>query len=338
MYRLTQPALYVCASLLVLSGCEAPPPLAGGVDVSQNVTPQTRTMRPSPRNAPGNKALLYVVTDENFAFVADYPSGQTLHRISFGGNVNGTGICSNASGQVFMTAQAEQGTYPTGYIYEFAHGGTSPIATLEETGHTPTDCSVDPTTGNLAVTSTSEANCRGNAVAIYPGAKGTPTIYEAPGFACLAGAAYDDQGNLFLVGSGGVTDLSYVIEELPRGSSNLIDIALNEQLTCVREECRSAIQWYGKYLAITKPSEARNSPIVYRVQVSGSVGKVVGATTFHGNFGAGSGTGSLVRGGKILLTYRPNNVALWSYPAGGKAIGILKGFKGYPHLGLTVSQ
>ncbi len=98
------------------------------------------------------------------------------------------------------------------------------------------------------------------------------------------------------------------------------------------------IQWVGDYLAITRPTADHVSPTVYRVQVSGSVGTVIGTTTFHGHFDGVSGAGSWVQGDKIVLTYRPNNVALWSYPAGGKALKVFKGFKGFAHVGLTISE
>ncbi len=230
------------------------------------------------------------------------------------------------------------GTSAKGYVFEFAHGGAAPIATLNASG-SPTACSTDPTTGDLAVTSTSNGNCQGSTVEIYPGATGTPTTYDVAGFACLTGAAYDDQGNLFVGGSaGGSRPPLYAIAELPQGSSSFTTIPLSGQITCATFECGSRVQWDGKYLVITKPTANHVSPTVYRVQVSGSVGAIVGTTTFHGHFNGFSGTGSLVQGDKIILTYRSNTIALWSYPTGGKALRLPKGFKGYSHNGLAISQ
>jgi len=63
---------------------------------------------------------------------------------------NFTGLCVDAQGNVFVpTWQGESGT--RGYVYEFAHGGSTPIATLSDPGGA-FGCSVDLTTGNLAVT------------------------------------------------------------------------------------------------------------------------------------------------------------------------------------------
>lgn len=295
-----------------------------------------RMARSSSRQVPQRQALLYLMTDANFAYVADYPNGASLHRVSVGTNLTGTGICSDKSGHVFMTGY-NRGTSVKGYVFEFAHGGASPIATLN-TSEAPSGCSVDPITGNLAVTGTYDGNCEGGTVEIYAGSTGTQTTYDVSGFVCLTGAAYDDQGNLFVGGGTGLSGLPYAIAELPHGSSEFTSIALNEQITCARGNCDVPLQWDGSHLVITKPTADHKSPIVYRVQVSGSVGTVVGTTTFQGNFGSVSGTGAWVQGDKMILTYRRDNVALWAYPAGGKVLKVLKGFKGFAHPGLTISQ
>ena len=56
------------------------------------------------------------------------------------------GICSDASGNVFIEGDYDQNAA----IYEYAHGGTTPIAVLNDGSYDARDCAVDPTTGNLA--------------------------------------------------------------------------------------------------------------------------------------------------------------------------------------------
>lgn len=46
---------------------------------------------------------------------------------------SGTGICSDANGHVFITGYVK-GTSLKGYVFEFAHGGSSPISTLNVSG------------------------------------------------------------------------------------------------------------------------------------------------------------------------------------------------------------
>lgn len=317
-----------CALLVFLSGCAT---TSIPVSVSQHARAQNQAMGLPPRNPSGKQALLYVMTDTNFAYVADYPSGASLHKVETEPDVEGTGICSDANGHVFITGYVK-GTSFTGYAFEFAHGGASPISTLSFAG-TPTSCSVDTTTGNLAITSTARGNCDSSTVDIFPRATRTPTTYDVPGFACLTGAAYDAQGDLFVGGSGG----GYAIAELPRGSTDFAGISLNQQIKCAQNECHATLQWDGDDLAVIKPTVAHASPIVYRVQISGSLGTIVGTTTFHGNFNGYSGGGAQIYGNKMILTYRANTVGQWSYPAGGKMLKVLKGFKGFYHPGLTVS-
>ncbi len=66
-----------------------------------------------------------------------------------------------------------------GYVYEYSHGGTQSIATLSDPG-SPYGCSVDPTTGNLAVANTTSSGYYGyyGYVAIFPDAEGTATTYN----------------------------------------------------------------------------------------------------------------------------------------------------------------
>jgi hypothetical protein len=59
------------------------------------------------------------------------------------------GECVDAAQNVFVTDEGP-GSRVT---YEYAHGGRSPIAILGDPNGTPSSCSIDPTTGDLAVTS-----------------------------------------------------------------------------------------------------------------------------------------------------------------------------------------
>jgi hypothetical protein len=130
--------------------------------------------------------LLYVADKgSNDVYVYSYPSGKlvgTLTGLSPGGD------CVDKAGDVWIVSWPDS-------LYEFAHGGTSPIATLSVTGNAELiSCSVDQLTGNLAVTSW-YAN-----VLIFPQAKGTPTTYRARWYShqyCV----YDPSGNLYISGT-----------------------------------------------------------------------------------------------------------------------------------------
>ncbi len=59
------------------------------------------------------------------------------------------GECADKKGDVYIVnAKASN-------IREYAHGGTKPIAIISDKGSDPVGCSLDPTTGNLAVSNSS---------------------------------------------------------------------------------------------------------------------------------------------------------------------------------------
>lgn len=93
----------------------------------------------------GKKSLLYVSDYQNDAvYVFSFPAGELTGTLS--GFAGPFGECTDTAGNVFI-ANARPPE-----VLEYAHGGTSPIATIKDPGQYPYACSVNPTTGNLAVT------------------------------------------------------------------------------------------------------------------------------------------------------------------------------------------
>ncbi len=76
------------------------------------------------------------------------------------------GSCSDKFGNVFVT---QHSTSHAGNVIEFAHAGTSAIATLSDSG-TATACSYDRTTGRIAVANAYDAQAPGGPgpdIAVY---------------------------------------------------------------------------------------------------------------------------------------------------------------------------
>ncbi len=318
-------ALCSCAAAAVLSGCGAAQPPIG----APSATPQNRDryakrggswMLPEAKR----EALLYLATDSDFAYVIVYPSGSRAGTIKFPAAF-GTGICSAPGGDIFVTAETDAS--PThGYIYRFKHGGTSPVSTLDDGSITPTGCSVDRTTGNLAVTNEHEGNSPSGNLAVFEHAKGNPVTYSDSDFYRYLDPSYDGNGNLYVLGNG-----SSWLAELPQGGSALTSIAVNEQVNGTH------IQWDGKYLALTEPANNNKSrPIVYRIAVSGSSATVAGETVFGHLRGPHSGDASWIQGHTITMVDRGVTVGFWRYPRGGKSKKVVGTFSwGKP--GMTVS-
>jgi hypothetical protein len=329
--------LSICAAVAFLAGC-------GGSQVGvTNAVPQpvVRMLSRAQAASGSESDLLYLVSDVNLFYVISYPNGRLLQTVIFAGSGSGGGACTDARSNVYVAASVGSGT-PGGYLFEYAHGGKTPIATLADGNYVPGGCSIDPATGNLAVTNNPNLNCEpGGNVAVYLAAQGVPTTYTDSGFQCYVAATYDDAGDLFIGGMGSGSGYLFALAELPRGASTFINITLNKQIPCrIHDgECRDSVQWDGKYISITKRAAANEAPAVYRVAVSGSSGTVVSTTTFRGKWADNtSGAVSWIQGSRIILGYRPGSLGAWKYPAGGKLVQlIIKGLAHYRYMGLTLS-
>ena len=93
------------------------------------------------------KELLYVSNgDADEVDVYSYRSGKRVGALT--GFVQPEGQCVDKRGNVWITNFGTK--YQTGYAVEYAHGGSVPLKELQV--YDPAiGCSVDPTSGNLAV-------------------------------------------------------------------------------------------------------------------------------------------------------------------------------------------
>jgi hypothetical protein len=144
------------------------------------------------------------------------------------------GICSDSRGNVYVVE------YNASTVEEFAFGTLTVIKTLSDGSGNPLGCSVDPTTGNLAVANY-DGNSRGDgAVLIYQDASGTPTQYG--GLYRFWPPGYDPNGNLWVEGWGDSSSSNCVME-LPKGGSTLTRVKFDQRI-----HFAGAAQWDGKYM------------------------------------------------------------------------------------------
>jgi hypothetical protein len=267
--------------------------------------------------------LLYVSSWPGNVYVFSYPALKEVGHL----NAGGLGLCSDQNGDVFIPS------LPDGYpvIYEYAHGGTSPIETLlVNDDDRPVACAIDPTTGNLAVANQDGYSCRSN-VAIFSEAQGEPTVYcTQPAVGWVASCGYDDAGNLYVDGDTNFESWDLVFAELPRGAANFSSITLNDL------KYPGSVQWDGSYITI----ETEKTPKIFEVQVSGSNAQIVHTTDFSDAKHAGL---SWIQGDDVILPAGlPNDGAtsrlgIWAYPSGGNAIHRISPHIGRELAGVTVS-
>lgn len=288
------------------------------------------------RSASGNLlaaqsgALLYSQSGD----ILSYPQGQHVGTYWAGNRseISIEGMCSDATGDVFVSAD----TGGSGsHVYEYAHGGKHPIATLTNNWEY-TQCSVDPLTGNLAVVvdwPSYPAN-----IAVYPSGRGTPEIYHDRRF-WMSSCTYDSAGNLFIGGAGHKIG-TFRLAELPNGSGSITDITLSGVPAGFLQ--LGHVQWDGKYLALTiykGHSQHVIATDIYRVSVAGSTGTIVGIT--HLNSHGLKPLATWIAGDVVAANNAgaKRRIGLWHYPAGGQPFASFFGGSAHDIIGgLTISR
>jgi len=293
-----------CLLATFVAGCSGSPSQPGtpyGVVPQANASLGHSVRARSWMSPQAKRKNLFYVSDlaNNVVYVYTYPQGRLQGTLA-GFDAPG-GECVDRSGDVFITNGRGDS------VDEYAHAAKEPKAVLATPGQT-WSCSVDPTTGNLAVLFLSPS--QGEGVAIYPHGHGSPTLYYASPSAALAYCGFDNAGNLFLDGG---TDYEHVsFWEIPKGGS-----AFNEVSIAGEFYSAGQVQWDGKYLTI----EDLAFDTISRVEFSGSSGTVVGVTML-GKMAFDSAYQSWIQSGTLLVPHtaqknRNPTVGLWRYPAGG---------------------
>lgn len=273
----------------------------------------------APPNARGHSWMLPEAHSENLLYIGDAGSGgilvySYLPALKFVGVLSEPpvpgGECVDAAQHVFLT-DASGFSHVT---YEYAHGGTSPIAILADPGGSPSACSIDPITGDLAVASFRSRGVTHGKLAVYRGARGTPKLYADFALSDMMFCGYDAAGNLFVDGVG--PGSAFLVAELPKGGTRLTKVTLDQSILFP-----GGVQWDGKDLAV---GDDRAS-FIYRFAMSGYKGKKVGATRLK----VWPGLHQFFIHNGILIdpTYLPSRgaVALYDYPAGGKPTRTITG-------------
>jgi hypothetical protein len=288
-----------------LAGCDgSQPPIRAPGAVPQAATVEANVGRDKSWMLPEAKSedLLYASdVHNNVVDVYSFPRGKYVGMLTGFGSPDG--LCVDAAGNVFVP------DYVNSRIVEYGHGDKTPKATLDDTGYLPVDCSIDPKTGNLAVTNNMTVAGKGQGnIAIYADAKGAPQTYLDPKTYDYAYCTYDDSGNLYIDGSNESGDSSrYELFQVRRNRFRPIGIRWNPRDPKPQS---GGIHWFRGHLAIAKYNhdtssslydvDPRNGHILESAPLSDSVGVedffIHGSTVVSPNYSA---------------------VQFWRYPSGG---------------------
>jgi len=307
----------ILAAFAVLCACgQAAPPTAGA------------GARPASQNVAG-QTLLYVAahytSGGGVVEMLTYPKGRLV------GTLNGVdrppeSLCSDSAGNVYVTALLFGSHSP---IYEFAHGGNTPINTLEDPGFS-VGCSVDPTTGDVAVANSQFPGSNGFVAIFHPG-NNNPKLYASPSIKSFGGCSFDGNGDLLATILDRRDQNGLVM--LRHGESKFTRLTLNKQLNEA-----GPVQWDGRYFAVGYVLPHK----IYQVAVSGSAATVV-KTIRLGYRDYRIDNEFWIQNKTIVAVVGPlssgeSAVGVWNYPQGGTATKILKRTQGNLYFtGVTLS-
>jgi hypothetical protein len=251
-----QNRFFVLFVLVALTGCS---PVPSGLAPSA-AAPAAQSWMQS-KAAPA-KALLYIAdgaTDD--VFVYDYKTSQlvgTLH-----GMKQPYGMCVDAQGSVWITDLS------AGAVVKYPHGKIVQAKRFATDGRA-VGCSVDPTSGNLAVANVTTSS-GGGSIRVF--SSSGHTDYANPQCYTLEQPGYDSQGNLYVEAYS--PSNAVVVCELPHGGNALQPIAVDRELTGA-----GSAMWDGKYITLTEESYQGNSSTAIHQMVATTSGglQTVGTT------------------------------------------------------------
>jgi hypothetical protein len=279
--------------------------------------------------APDAKAirkLLYISdhhTDD--VYVYNFASGKLVGKLT--GFSDPYGECVDAKGDVWIA------NFSGSSVVEYAHGGTTPIATLATNGYA-IGCSVAPE-GDLSVADLTTPSGAGN-IELWQHASGTPISYSNSEYCYYVWPPGDDNyGNMFVETNAS----NYVCELYYGGSQGLMPG--NSSFSQSEISFPGGSMWDGEYVTFTDQQyDQTNTTAIYQTIEEPCGGlMVIGTTvltdTCHNNYVGvvqpfivgekntpnNTTQGTLVVGGNTWCKHR---VDVWNYPAGGNPVLSLK--------------
>ncbi len=295
--------LLVAGCVPYVSGVQPPTGASAHVDEFQRCAADgcSRLRQSWMLSEAAKKPLIYISTRES-PFVYVYTDGGHLvGQLNIG---MPQGECVDKAGNVWITDTSAS------RVVEYAHGGTKPIATLADQGEQPAGCSVDPSSGDLAVTNICNARSCGNGnVAVYKRAKGKRQSYFDPGINHYYSCAYDGDGNLLVNGSSSSSEKPYQHEifyaQLHYGATKLRNITFAKSLKASQN-----VQWTGIHDAVQ--GFPNHETVIYHISVARNRAKVFGVTTLK----RAAPIDFFIAHGELLSLSIVGIVSFYDYPSG----------------------
>jgi len=232
------------------------------------------------------------------------------------------GECVDSSGDVFITDRLAED------VVEYAHGGTAPIAVISDSGFQDYACSVDLTTGDLAVANSYQRDGNAGAIAIYSHASGSPQLYHIDRVPNPQTCAYDDRGDLLVASDYRREGKQFVaFAYLPKKHRRFIHLDLS--IRGLQAGGTYNVQWDGRYWALLYD----NNVLRFRILNDGHA-LMKGTVYLNAN---SEGESRFWIFNRELVAAQPSSVLYWKYPAGGNSIASITDGLEQPY-GVAVSR
>ena len=293
-------ALAIGLTAALLAGCGgSQPPIGVPGAMLQSRVIATRAAHGKSWMLPEAKGqdLIYATGGCEGTCILSYPQGKLVGEISGYQGSGLSGDCSDGAGNVYISNNTE--------VVEFAHGGTTPIASFALPQGDANGCAIDPKSGNLAVVFDFTG------IAVFSKGSSAPTVYSTLLDAQYCG--YDNAGNLFVDGVTETRGIAYGLSELASGSSTFEMLTLDQKVGLPGQ-----LQWDGQYL--TYESASPSLFTISRLDISGSSATIVSQTKVKRV--RNRLAQSWIYNGSIIAPYsnhgpRAWNIGIWQYPKGG---------------------
>ncbi len=310
-FRLYALSMSVVTAMLAACGGSQPPIGAPGPAHADRIDAPAGHGQASKAVGAYARSLLYVARGATQVEVYTYPRGKPLGSLGWGGY-----LCSDRFGNIIVA-----GAEGISYVWVFPHGGSQPSTTLYNPDD-PGGCSVDGSSEDIAV-----ASADSGSVVIFPynPKRGWRLAHNYNDTNMGAGhyCTYDPQGNLFLDGYS--TSGSFILAELPKGSSTFTTIALDHVV-----HSPGSMQWDGKDLVIEDAGKTSSSAaVIYRFAINGSSGHKVSATSLTDSEADAQ---FLINGRTVIgpVSYDSmKGVGFWRFPRGGAPVRTISSYS-YP--------
>jgi hypothetical protein len=170
------------------------------------------------------------------------------------------GQCVDHNGNVYVVDN------DTSRIYEYAHGGTTPVATAKDKFGKPDGCAVDRTSGDVAISnfSGSSSSDSGGVDIFAGGLSGKQTYYTSPNLYRVFPGAYGPIPGSFFAQGIDYSGVSNFVE-LPPGKKQFT------MLNGLTIAFPGSVQWDGSWMDVTDQDYGYGyTTMIYRVSITAS--------------------------------------------------------------------